>query len=417
METYSPFRNMLGFLDAAAQRLGLTTDDYIALRSPEREMIVSIPVIMDDGHIKIFTGYRVQHSSSRGPCKGGIRFHPDLNLDEVKALAAWMTWKCAVVDIPYGGAKGGVMCDPAALSRKELERITRCYTAKILPILGPEQDVPAPDVNTDAQVMAWIMDTYSFHQGHFVPAVVTGKPLEIGGSLGRREATGRGVMFTLLNLLEKLGWEQEKQKIAVLGFGNVGSIAAQLLQEQGFSIVAIGDASCAFYKPDGLDIHAAICYAKKNKGLLKGYCEEGARLISNQDLLGLDVDILIPAALENQINEQNAAHIRAKIIVEAANGPTTKEADAILDRRGVIVLPDILANAGGVVVSYFEWVQNEQSFHWDEAYINDNLKKTMKKAYDQVWKVHIEQNIPLRAAAYMVALDRVVTTNKLRGIC
>ncbi|WP_425060002.1 Glutamate dehydrogenase [Sporomusa carbonis] len=415
-EKYNPYQNMLDVLDDAAMRLGLSINDYITLRQPERELIVSVPVVMDDGRTEVFTGYRVQHSSTRGPCKGGIRFHPASDLDEVKALAAWMTWKCAVVNIPYGGAKGGVRCDPSKLSQSELKNMTRRYTAMILPILGPEQDVPAPDVNTDAQVMAWIMDTYSTFKGHVVPAVVTGKPLEIGGSLGRREATGRGVMFSLLNLLETLGLEKQGKTVAIQGFGNVGGVAAQLLQKNGFKIVAISDASCALYKQDGIDIEAATRYAEDNKRLLVGYNEAGIEVITNEELLELNVDVLIPAALENQIKEENVNNIRAKIIVEAANGPTTKQADEILEKKGVIVVPDILANAGGVVVSYFEWVQNEQSFTWDEDYINSNLEKIMKKAFDEVWQVHVDKGVSLRLAAYMVALERVVKTKKLRGV-
>lgn len=413
---YNPYQNMLDVLDDAAKRLGLSFDDYVTLRFPERELTVSVPVVMDDGHIEVFEGYRVQHSSSRGPCKGGIRYHPDAYIDEVKALAAWMTWKCAVVNIPYGGAKGGVKCNPAKLSESELRKLTRRYTAMILPILGPEKDIPAPDVNTDAKVMSWIMDTFSMFKGYSVPAVVTGKPIEIGGSLGRKEATGRGVMFSLLNLLDKLGTNKGGQTVAVQGFGNVGSVGAKLLQEKGFKIVAISNSSMALYKKDGIDVQAAIQYAGQNKRSLKGYSEEGLQVITNEDLLALDVDILVPAALENLITEENAKNIRAKIIVEGANGPTTKAADEILQEKGVILVPDILANAGGVVVSYFEWVQNEQSFMWDEDYVNSNLEKVMKKAFDEVWRVHLEHGASLRTAAYMVALDRVVKANKIRGI-
>ncbi|MDR7865757.1 MAG: Glu/Leu/Phe/Val dehydrogenase [Sporomusaceae bacterium] len=414
--TYNPYQNMLDVLDEAAQKLGLTKNDYVTLRTPERELIVSVPVVMDDGHTEVFEGYRVQHSSTRGPCKGGIRFHPSADLDEVKALAAWMTWKCAVVNIPYGGAKGGVRLDPAKLSQDELRRLTRRYTAMILPIIGPEKDVPAPDVNTDANVMAWIMDTFSMFKGYAVPAVVTGKPLEIGGSLGRKEATGRGVMFSLLNLLEKLARSPQGMTVAVQGFGNVGSIGAQLMQEKGFTIAAISDAHTALYKEDGIDIRAAMAYAEKNNRSIVGYSEPGLKVISNAELLALDVDILFPAALENQINKDNAAAVRARIIVEGANGPTTKEADEILKAKGVVVIPDILANAGGVIVSYFEWVQNQESFMWDEDYINNNLEKVMKRSFDEVWRVHEASGVPLRMAAYMVALERVVKAKKLRGV-
>lgn len=415
-EMYNPFQNMLNVLDDAAKRLGLSENDYVTLRHSERELVVAVPVVMDDGRTEVFTGYRVQHNSTRGPCKGGIRFHQEADLDEVKALAAWMTWKCAVVNIPYGGAKGGIKCNPAKMSEAELKRMTRRYTAMILPILGPERDIPAPDVNTDGKVMSWIMDTFSMLKGYAVPGVVTGKPVEIGGSLGRKEATGRGVMLTLLQFLEKMGLEKEGMTVAVQGFGNVGSVAAKLLQEKGFKVVAISDSSCALHKKDGIDVEAAIAYSERNNRLLKGYQEAGVELISNEQLLALDTDVLVPAALENQIRQENVDSIRARIIIEAANGPITTYADEILHQKGIIVIPDILANAGGVVVSYFEWVQNAQSFMWDEDYINNNLGKVMKKAFEEVWQVHLEKEVPMRVAAYMVALDRVVNAKKLRGI-
>lgn len=414
--TYNPYQNMLDVLDDAALKLGLEHNDYSTLRTPERELIVSVPVIMDDGHTEVFTGYRVQHSSSRGPCKGGIRFHPNADLDEVKALAAWMSFKCAVVNIPYGGAKGGVTCDPAELSMSELQRLTRRYIAMILPLIGPEKDIPAPDVGTNPQVMAWIMDTFSMFKGYSVPGVVTGKPIEIGGSLGRTEATGRGVMLSTLTMLDKLGLEAQNMTVAVQGFGNVGSIGAKLLKEKGFCIAAISDAFCALYKKDGINIEAAIQYANNNNKSIKGYYEEGIQVMTNETLLELDVDILFLAALENQIKKDNADRIRARIIVEGANGPTTKDADEILANKGIIVIPDILANAGGVVVSYFEWVQNGQSFMWDENYINNNLEKIMKKAFTEVWDVHIEKRVPLRMAAYMVALNRIVKAKKARCV-
>jgi glutamate dehydrogenase (NAD(P)+) len=415
-QKYNPFQNMLDVLDDAAKRLGLSENDYITLRHSERELVVAVPVVMDDGHTEVFTGYRVQHNSTRGPCKGGIRFHPEADLDEVKALAAWMTWKCAVVNIPYGGAKGGIKCNPAKMSEAELKRMARRYTAMILPIIGPERDIPAPDVNTDGRVMSWIMDTFSMLKGYAVPGVVTGKPIEIGGSLGRKEATGRGVMFTLLNFLEKIGFQKENMTVAVQGFGNVGSVAAKLLQEKGFKVVGISDYSCALYKKEGINVEAAIAYAEQNNRLLAGYKEEGIELISNDQLLALDVDVLVPAALENQIKEDNVATIQARIILEAANGPITTYADKMLHEKGIIVIPDILANAGGVVVSYFEWVQNAQSFMWDEDYINNNLEKVMKKAFGDVWQIHLDKGVPMRVAAYMVALDRVVKAKKLRGI-
>jgi len=415
-EGYNPYQNMLEVLDAAGHELGFIAEDYIALRYPERELTVSMPVVMDDGRVEIFEGYRVQHSSSRGPCKGGVRFHPDVNLDEAKALAAWMTWKCAVVNIPYGGAKGGIKVDPTKLSENELCKLTRRYTVMIMPILGPDKDIPAPDVNTDAKVMAWMMDTISMFKGYSMTAAVTGKPLEIGGSLGRVEATGRGVMLTLLNLLEKTKRVTHGMTIAVQGFGNVGSVAAKLLQEKGFNIVAIGDATTAIYNPHGINVGAAMEYVIQNGKSLKGYQEDGHKIITNEELLTLDVNVLIPAALENQINKNNAEDIKAEIIVEAANGPLTKEADEILRDHGIIVVPDILANAGGVAVSYFEWVQNQESFMWDEDHVNKNLEKTMKRAFDEVWKVHDDKNVSLRMAAYMVALNRVVQAKKIRGI-
>ena len=413
---YNPYESMLGVLDEAAKNLGLTYNDYVTLRTPERELLVSVPVVMDDGHTEVFQGYRVQHSSTRGPCKGGIRFHPDTNLDEVKALAAWMTWKCAVVGIPYGGAKGGVTCDPSKMSEAELRKMTRRYTTMIMPIIGPDKDIPAPDVNTDAQVMAWIMDTFSMLKGYAIPGVVTGKPIEIGGSLGRREATGRGAMITLLNYMQKSGEKPADTRLAVQGFGNVGSTGAKLMYDKGFKIVAIGDAFCALYKKDGIDVPAAIAYAEQNKKSLLGYSEPGLEVIPQADLLTLDVDVLFLAALENQINLHNVEKIRARIILEGANGPTTNEADEVLQQKGVIVLPDILTNAGGVVVSYFEWVQNNESFMWDEDYINLNLEKIMNKAFAEIWELHEQKKVSFRMAAYMLALGRVVKAKKLRGV-
>jgi glutamate dehydrogenase/leucine dehydrogenase len=413
---YNPYENMLAVLDEAGKRLGLTLNDYIGLRSPERELIVSIPVVMDDGHTEVFQGYRVQHSSSRGPCKGGVRFHPSADLDEVKALAAWMTWKCAVVNIPYGGAKGGVKVDPSKLSKTELMRLTKRYMAQILPIVGPERDVPAPDVNTDGQVMAWMMDAYSMFKGYAVPAVVTGKPLDIGGSLGRVEATGRGCMFTLLNYIDKIGQKAKDMTVGVQGLGNVGSIGARLMQEAGFKIVAISNTKGVYYNPNGVKITKAVEYARNNRGSLEGYRERGGKIIESEEFWSLPVDVLFPAALENQINEKNADKITAKIILEGANGPTTVDADKILEKNGVAVLPDILANAGGVVVSYFEWVQNLESFMWEETYVNSNLERIMKKAFDEVWEVSRAKKTSLRMAAYMVALNRVVKAKKIRGI-
>ncbi|MDR2160722.1 MAG: Glu/Leu/Phe/Val dehydrogenase [Desulfovibrio sp.] len=413
---YNPYENMLAVLEEAAGKLGLCRDDYIALCSPERELTVSVPVVMDDGRVEIFQGYRVQHSSVRGPYKGGVRFHPEADIDEVKALAAWMTWKCAVVNIPYGGAKGGIRVDPDLLSTKELARMTKRYVAQILPIIGPEQDIPAPDLNTDGQVMAWMMDAYSMLKGYAVPAVVTGKPLEIGGSLGRVEATGRGVVLTLMSYLEKMGLAPDNMKVAVQGFGNVGSTGAKLLKENGFSIVAINDVDGSVYNPDGIDIARALDYAQRHHKTLAGYTEPGLTKISAAEFWALPVDILFPAAMENQINEDNAGSIKARIVLEGANGPTTVEADAILNAKGVDIIPDILANAGGVVVSYFEWVQNLEAFTWEEDEINKKLAVMMKKAFTEVWHVSKEKKVPLRMAAYMVALDRVVRARNLRGV-
>jgi len=412
---YNPYDQMLAVLDSAAEKLGYNLNDYVALRYPERVLTVAVPVEMDDGSLNVFTGYRIQHSSSRGPCKGGIRFHPSVDLNEVKALAAWMTWKCAVVNIPYGGAKGGIEVDPSKLSPRELNRLTRRYTAAILPILGPERDIPAPDVNTDARVMGWIMDTYSMFKGFAVPGVVTGKPIEIGGSLGRKEATGRGVSIVTEAIAFRAGLPIQKAKIAVQGFGNVGGTTAKIFYEKGYTVAAVSDVDSGLYNEKGLNIAAIAKYAEANN-TLKGYSEKGSVEISNEDLLKLDVDILVPAAMENQLTAENANGIKAKIIVEGANGPTTTEADAILNEKGVILVPDILANAGGVIVSYFEWVQNLQAIFWDEHEIYSMLKRIMIKAFDEVYALACEKDISLRISAYMVALDRVVKAKKIRGI-
>ena len=415
MENYNPYKQMLTVLDSAAEKLGLKLDDYIALRDPERELKVSIPVKMDDGSIKVFKGYRVQHSTSRGPCKGGIRFHPGVSENEVRALAAWMTWKCAVVNIPYGGAKGGIEVDPAKLSNDELSRLTRRYTAAILPLLGPERDIPAPDVNTDARIMGWIMDTYSTFKGYAVPQVVTGKPIEIGGSLGREEATGRGVTIVTDEIAFRIGIDMLKAKIAVQGFGNVGCTAALRFYEKGYNVVAVSDENGGLYNPKGLNVEALVEHNTLSK-TIKGYAEKGSKEITNEELLKLDVDVLVPAALENQITKEIAQNVKAKVIVEGANGPTTTEADEILNQRGVHVVPDIMANAGGVVVSYFEWVQNLQAIFWDEHEVYSMLKKIMLKAFDEVYKLSKEKGVSLRIAAYMVALERIVKAKKIRGI-
>jgi len=415
-EKYNPYDNMLAILEEAGAKMGMSRNDYITLCSPERELIVSVPILMDDGRTEIFKGYRVQHSSSRGPCKGGVRFHPDVDLDEVKALAAWMTWKCAVVNIPYGGAKGGICVDPSKLSRNEIMRMTKRYVVQILPIIGPEKDIPAPDVNTDGQIMAWMMDAFSMLKGGYtIPAVVTGKPLEIGGSLGRVEAAGRGAVLTLLNYLDKTGQKAQGKTAAIQGFGNVGSVGAKLMLKEGIAIMAISDINGTIYNPKGIDVEQAIEYAANNNKSLKGYSEPGLQTITPEEFWRLPVDILFPAALENQINVNNAGTIQAKIIIEGANGPTTVEADKILGEKGVLVIPDILANAGGVIVSYFEWVQNLEAFAWEEDDINSKLSRFIARAFDDVWQVSQEKRVSMRMAAYMVALDRVVKAKKLRG--
>lgn len=414
-QAYNPYENMLHVLDEAAEKLGLQRSEYETLRYPERELTVSIPVKMDNGEIRVFEGYRVQHNSARGPYKGGIRYHQDSDLNEVKALSAWMSFKCAVVNIPYGGAKGGVKVDPRELSREELIRLTRRYTTRILPVIGPDQDIPAPDVNTNGEVMGWIMDTYSMFKGHAVPGVVTGKPVEIGGSIGRTEATGRGVTIIALQCLENMGLDPDAQAYAIQGMGNVGGTAARILYESGKKIVAAGDYSGGVYKEDGLDIPQISQYLSDKKNCLKNYQGEGVKHLTNDELLTCKCDVLIPAALENQITADNAERIQAKVIIEAANGPTTVEADKILERRGIVVVPDILANAGGVVVSYFEWVQNIQSMAWDLEEVNKTLKKIMLKAYNDVDAMAKEKNTTMRMGAYMVAIDRIVTAGKLRG--
>ena len=415
---YNPYDNMLEVLEKAAKMLGLKEDDYLALKYPERELKVAIPVELDDGSLKVFEGYRIQHSSARGPCKGGIRYHEDVDLDEVKALAAWMTFKCAVVNIPYGGAKGGVKVDPRKYSKNELRRLTRRFTAMILPLIGPEKDIPAPDVNTNAEVMSWMMDTYSMLKGYAVPGVVTGKPLEIGGSAGRKEATGRGVMIITNEIMNKLGLEMNGAKVAVQGMGNVGGIAAKLLNRMGCKIVAVSDVSGGVYNPSGLDIQAISAHLEKDPSSynLKNYYEQGMTHISNEEVLTCNCDILVPAALENQITEDIAEMVKAKVIIEGANGPTTVEADKILASRGVHVIPDILANAGGVVVSYFEWVQNIQSLTWDEEEVNKVLNRIMVKAFSEVWEKSSSMKTTMRMGAYMVAIERIVTARTLRGV-
>jgi glutamate dehydrogenase (NAD(P)+) len=408
---------VLGTLDEVAARMKLDPGVHAILRQPERELTVAVPVVMDDGQIKVFTGYRVQHSSARGPCKGGIRYHPDVSLSEVKALAAMMTWKCAVVGIPFGGAKGGVSCEPSQMSQNEIARMTRRFTAMILPILGPKRDIPAPDVNTDAQVMAWIADTASMLEGSLMLDIVTGKPVNLGGSKGRREATGRGVAIVTAELLKRENRALSETSVAIQGYGNVGSCAAMILHDLGCKIVAVSDVSGGLYNPRGLDLSEIGRHvAEHPKRLLAGFEAPGVERISNDELLESEVDVLIPAALEHQIREDNADRVRARYVVEGANGPTTREADAILADRGVIVVPDILANAGGVVVSYLEWVQDLQAFFWDEGEVKRQLLSLMVDSFRGVWDFSQAQNVSLRQGAGMVAVDRVAEAVQARGV-
>jgi glutamate dehydrogenase (NAD(P)+) len=409
----NPFEAMMSRFDFAAQKLSLDPGLYRVLRAPERQIIVAVPYLRDNGEVEVLTGYRVVHNRARGPAKGGIRFDLAVTLDEVKALAAWMTWKCAVVNIPFGGAKGGVVCDPGALSNVELERITRRYTSAIIETLGPDRDVPAPDMNTNERVMAWVMDTYSMHVGHTVNAVVTGKPVEMGGSLGRREATGRGCMIVTREALKKLGIPVEGTRVAVQGFGNVGSLAAQFMEEQGMKVVAVSDKSGGLYDPKGLKIRELQAYVRQHR-VLSEY--KNAEHTTNNDLLTLDCDVLVPAALENVITSQNAGAIKARIICEGANGPTSAGADRILEEKGVFVIPDILANAGGVTVSYFEWVQDRGGYFWDEDTVNQRLERIMMHSFEDVAGMAGRHSINLRIAAYMVAIERVAAVHRLRGL-
>ena len=409
----NPFEAMMSRFHTAAQLLGLEEQVYNVLKSPARQVIVSLPVTMDDGSIRVFEGYRVIHSTILGPSKGGIRFDPDVNLDEVKALAAWMTWKCAVVDIPYGGAKGGVACNPRSMSPGEIERLMRAYTQAMSDIFGPDQDIPAPDMGTGPREMAWLMDQYSRNKGMTVSAVVTGKPIVMGGSLGRTEATGRGVMVSALAAMEKLKINPFKATCAVQGFGNVGSWAAQLLEERGLKIMAVSDISGAYYNENGIDVAGALKFRDQNKGSLEGFT--GAGKISNEDLLTLPVDLLVPAAKEDVITHHNAARIQAKLIVEGANGPTSSKADSIIYEKGISVVPDILANAGGVTVSYFEWVQNRLGYKWTAERVNRRSDRIMKDAFQNVYRVAMEYKVSMRIAAYMVAIDKVASTYKYRG--
>jgi glutamate dehydrogenase (NAD(P)+) len=399
--------------DEAAARLGLDEGMQKVLRSPSREIIVHIPVSLDDGRLEVFTGYRVQHSIARGPAKGGIRYAPDVTLDEVRALAAWMTWKCAVTNLPFGGGKGGVICDPTLLSPSEIERITRRYTAELFDFIGPEKDVPAPDMNTNEQTMAWIMDTYSMHARHTQTAVVTGKPINLGGSKGRPEATGRGCMIVTEQALRRLGLERSSTRVVIQGFGNVGGMAAKLMSRAGFKIVCIVEWDCAIYNAGGLDIPALMKH-RNETGSIAGF--SGGEMIDKTEAMFLETDVLLPAAKENVITSDNAHRLRTKILCEGANGPTTHVADSILAEKGIFVIPDILANAGGVTVSYFEWVQDRQGYFWNEQMVNDRLEEIMINSFQDVVAYAEKHSVNNRTAAYMLALDRVAYAIKLRGI-
>jgi glutamate dehydrogenase (NAD(P)+) len=409
----NPWQSAAHRFDEAAELLRLEDGMRKVLRSPAMELSVNIPVVLDDGRIEVFTGYRVQHSIARGPAKGGIRFAPDVSLDEIRALAAWMTWKCAVVNIPFGGGKGGVICEPHLLSEGELERITRRYTAEICEFIGPERDVPAPDVNTNEQTMAWIMDTYSMHKRHTVTAVVTGKPLELGGSLGRPEATGRGCMFVTLEALKRFGLAPEDTRVVIQGFGNVGGMAARLMSQAGFKIISIAEHDGAVYNRHGLDIQALMTH-RQETGSIREFAE--AEDIDRNEAILMDCDVLIPAARENVITSANAERIKARILCEGANGPTTFVADSILAEKKVFVIPDILANAGGVTVSYFEWVQDRQGYFWNERLVNKRLEEIMVTSFNDVIGYAEKHGVNNRTAAYMLALDRVAVAIKLRGL-
>lgn len=414
MTKYNPFDNFVAVMDKAAGVMGISEEDYLTFKYPERELKVALPVRMDDGSLKVFEGFRIQHSTLRGPAKGGVRYHQNVNVDEVRALSAWMTFKCAVAAIPYGGGKGGIVCRPREMSKGELERLTRTYIDKISAIISPNTDIPAPDVGTNAQTMDWMVDEYSKLKGESVYGIVTGKSIEIGGSKGRNEATGCGVCFVTLEMMKKYNMKPEDCKIVIQGMGNVGSISAKLLAEEGAKIIAVSDVSCAIYNENGLDIAGIYKYLDSGKNLLDGYTGDCKR-ITNAELLELPCDILIPAALENQITAENADRIKAKIVIEAANGPTSVEADEILNKKGVKVLPDILSNSGGVIVSYFEWVQNLQNFYWEEDDVNAKLKRQIVGAFNDVFDAREKYDCTFRVAAYIVALNRLVTAKKLRG--
>ncbi|HZT60078.1 MAG TPA: Glu/Leu/Phe/Val dehydrogenase [Pyrinomonadaceae bacterium] len=409
----NPFESMMERFDRAAQLLNLNPDLYAVMRVPNRELKVYIPVRLDSGRLEVFEGYRVHHNFARGPAKGGIRYSPDVTLDEVRALAAWMTWKCAVVNVPFGGAKGGVICDPMQMSQAELERLTRRYAAELIDFIGPEKDVPAPDMNTNEQTMAWIMDTYSMHARHTVNAVVTGKPVELGGSRGRREATGRGLLFVINEAAKRFKLTPQATRVVVQGSGNVGGIGARLLHEAGYKVVAMSDIFGGIYNPDGIDVPAALKHLQETRSLQEF---PNAEQVSNNELLELDCDVLAPCATENQIKSKNADRLKCKILAEGANGPTTANADKILHNKGVFVIPDILANAGGVTVSYFEWVQDRMGYFWREDVVNERLSDVMVASFNDVVKYADAHNVDTRTAAYMLAIDRVAYDTRMRGI-
>jgi glutamate dehydrogenase (NAD(P)+) len=415
LEELNVYENAEARFEIAAKKLNLEQGLYRYLKHPSKEVTLYIPVGMDNGTLEVFTGYRVLHSTVRGPGKGGIRFAPDVSLDEVRALATWMTWKCAVVNIPFGGAKGGVVCNPQKMSKTELEKLTRRYTAELANWLGPEKDVPAPDVGTNEQTMAWVMDTYAMHLGQATTAVVTGKPIELGGSAGRREATGRGVMMCCNKAIAKLGIQRDGCRVVIQGFGNVGSLAAELMHEAGYKIVGLADIAGGLYNEHGFDVPAVINWVYRQKRPLQDFPAGGAKMTS-RDVLFQPCDIVIPAAIENQITEKNASQVQARILCEGANGPTTSQADAIIDGKGIFTVPDILGNAGGVTVSYFEWVQDRQGFFWRESEVNERLLDVMDHAFDQVVHYAETHHVNNRIAAYMLAIDRVANALKLRGI-
>jgi glutamate dehydrogenase (NAD(P)+) len=412
-EEANPFESMMSRFDRAAELLNLEPDLYAVLRVPNREFKVYIPVRMDSGRIQVFEGYRVQHNFARGPAKGGIRYAPDVTIDEVRALAAWMTWKCAVVNVPFGGGKGGVVCDPQQMSVGELERLTRRYAAELIDIIGPDKDVPAPDMNTNEQTMAWIMDTYSMHARHTVNAVVTGKPVALGGSKGRREATGRGVLFVVNEAIKRLGMTPPQTRVVVQGSGNVGGIGAQLMHEAGYKVIAISDINGGIHNPNGIDIPAALKHLYSTRSF-EDYPD--VEHVSNEDLLEIECDVLVPAATENQIRSDNAERIKCKVLAEGANGPTTAGADEILQSKGIFVIPDILANAGGVTVSYFEWVQDRMGYFWKEEVVNERLQDVMVASFNELVKFAERHNVDTRTAAYMLAIDRVAYDTRMRGI-